>query len=68
MFRNLDAEQARLNMNNQKMAELLGYKDRKSYEIKKATGTFTLTDAKKLARYFGVSMDYLFETVADKEK
>ena len=68
MFRNLDAEQARLNKNNQKMAELLGYKDRKSYEIKKATGTFTLTDAKKLARYFGVSMDYLFETVADKEK
>lgn len=68
MFRNLDAEQARLNKNNQQMAELLGYKDRKSYETKKATGTFTLTDAKKLARYFGVSIDYLFETAADKEK
>lgn len=67
MFRNLDAEQARLNKNNQQMAEYLGYKDRKSYETKKATGTFTLNDAKKLARLFGVTMDYLFETVADRE-
>ena len=67
MFRNLDAEQARLNKNNQWMAEYLGYKDRKSYETKKATGTFMLTDAKKLARLFGVTMDYLFETAADKE-
>ena len=65
MFRNLDAEQARLNKNNQWMAEYLGYKDRKSYETKKAT--VTLTDAKKLATLFGVSIDYLFETVADKE-
>ena len=65
MFRNLDAEQARRNKNNQQMAEFLGYKDRKSYETKKATGTFTLTDAKKLAKYFGVSMDYLFETEAE---
>ena len=68
MFRNLDAEQARLNKNNQWMAEYLGYKDRKSYETKKATGGFTLTDAKKLAKLFGVSIDYLFETAADKEK
>ena len=64
MFRNLDAEQARLNKNNQWMAEYLGYKD----ETKKATGTFTLTDAKKLARFFGVTMDYLFETVADRSE
>jgi hypothetical protein len=55
-------------MNNQEVAEYLGYKDRKSYEVKKATGTFTLTDAKKLAKLFGVSIDYLFETAADKEK
>ena len=66
MFRNLDAEQARHNKNNQQMAEELGYKDRKSYEIKKATGTFSLFDAKKLAQFFGVSMDYLFETAADR--
>jgi len=67
MFRNLNAEQKRLDMNNQKVAEYLGYKDRKSYEIKKATGTFTLVDAKKLAKLFGVSLDYLFETAADRE-
>ena len=66
MFRNLDAEQARLNKNNQEMAEVLGYKDRKSYETKKATGTFSLSDAKKLAQFFGVSMDYLFETAVDR--
>jgi hypothetical protein len=67
MFRNLNAEQRRLNMNNQEVAEYLGYKDRKSYEVKKATGTFTLTDAKKLAKLFGVTLDYLFETAADRE-
>ena len=66
MFRNLDAEQARLNKNNQWVAEYLGYKDRKSYETKKTTGGFTLTDAKKLAKLFGVSLDYLFETAADR--
>lgn len=67
MFRNLNAEQKRLDMNNQQVAEYLGYKDRKSYEIKKTTGTFTLADAKKLAKLFGVSLDYLFETAADRE-
>ncbi len=67
MFRNLNAEQRRLNMNNQQMAEYLGYKDRKSYETKKATGTFTLEDMRKLKNLFGVSMDYLFETDADRE-
>ena len=67
MFRNLNAEQRRLNMNNQQVAEFLGYKDRKSYEIKKSTGSFSLTDAKKLAKLFSVSLDYLFETDADRE-
>ena len=66
-LRNLDAKQARRKKNNQQMAEELGYKDRKSYEIKKATGTFSLSDAKKLAQFFGVSMDYLFDTKADRE-
>lgn len=67
MFRNLNAEQSRLDMTNQQVAEFLGYKDRKSYEIKKSTGTFSLTDAKKLAKFFGVSLDYLFETAEDRE-
>lgn len=68
MYRNLTAEQARYNLTNKQMAEdVLGFKDRKSYEVKKATGTFTLAEAKKLARYFGVTMDYLFETAEDRE-
>lgn len=67
MFRNLNAEQRRFNLNNQQMAEFLGFKDRKSYETKKATGTFTLSEAKKLVRLFGVSFDYLFETEEERE-
>ena len=68
MFRNLDAEQARFDLNNQEMATYLGYKDRKSYETKKANGTFSLMDCKKLAQLFGVTMDYLFETEEDRER
>ncbi len=66
MFRNLNAEQRRFGLNNQQMAELLKFKDRKSYEIKKATGSFTLPEAKALAKYFGVSLDYLFETADER--
>lgn len=68
MFRNLNAEQKRFDLNNQQMAEYLGFKDRKSYETKKATGTFTLTEAKKLVKLFGVSFDYLFETAEEREE
>lgn len=66
MFRNLNAEQKRFNMNNQQLAEFLGFKDRKSVEVKKATGAFTLPECKKLARHFGVTLDYLFETAEDR--
>ncbi len=67
MFKNLNAEMARHDLTTQDMAELLGYKSRKSFEVKKSAGDFTLKEAKYLARYFKVSMDYLFETSADKE-
>lgn len=35
MFRNLNAEQRRFNMSNQQLAEFLGFKDRKSIEVKR---------------------------------
>lgn len=60
MFRNLNAEQARFDKTNQQMADFLGV-TRKTYETKKATGTFTLSEVKKLCEYFGVTFEYLFE-------
>lgn len=61
LFRNLEAEQARNGLNNKEAADILGL-SRVSYEKKKKLGSFTLTEAKKLAARFGVSVDYLFET------
>lgn len=61
MFRNLEAEQARLNFTNQQMAEKLGM-SRVSYENKKKSGKFTALEAKKLCKLFKVKFDYLFET------
>ena len=60
MFRNLEAEQARNGLNNKEAADILGL-SRVSYEKKKKLGSFTLTEAKKLAKRFGVGVDYLFE-------
>lgn len=60
MFRNLNAEQARFDMTNQQMADFLGL-TRRTYETKKSTGTFTLSEVKKLCEYFNVTFEYLFE-------
>lgn len=61
MFRNLEAEQARIGFTNQQMAEKLGI-SRVSYESKKKTGKFTALEAKRLCRIFNVKFDYLFQT------
>lgn len=66
MFRNLEAEQARNGLNNKEAADILGL-SRVSYEKKKKLGSFTLTEAKKLAKRFGVSVDYLFEDTDHKQ-
>lgn len=67
MFKNLNAEMARHDLTTDDMAEILGYKARKTFEIKRKSGDFTLNEAKCLARYFHVTVDYLFETATDKE-
>lgn len=67
MFKNLNAEMARHDLTTEDMAGILGYKSRKTFETKKKTGDFTLDEAKFLARYFKVTVDYLFEAVADKD-
>lgn len=61
MFRNLYAEEARHNQTNITMGKMLGI-DPVTYSRKKKNGTFTVTEAKKLAEFFGVSFEYLFET------
>lgn len=61
MFKNLNAEQARLSLTNQNVADKIGI-SRVSYENKKKTGKFTALEAKKLCKLFNVKFDYLFAT------
>ena len=61
MFRNLEAEQARLGLSNSDVAEKLGI-SRNSYENKKKTGKFTTFEIKMLCKLFRCKFDYLFQT------
>lgn len=61
MFRNLDAEQARHAMTNEDVAKILDV-SRVTYESKKKTGKFTLSEIKSLCSLFSCGFDYLFET------
>lgn len=59
VFANLDAEQARNGMTNQNVADYLGL-SRLSYENKKKTGKFYVTEITKLCKLFNCSFEYLF--------
>lgn len=61
MFRNLDAEQARMGLTNSDVAMKLEI-SRVSYENKKKSGKFTTFEIKKLCQLFGCKFDYLFST------
>ena len=65
MFRNLYAEEARHNQTNITMGKMLGI-DPVTYSRKKKNGGFTVTEAKKMTEFFGVSFEYLFKTEADE--
>jgi hypothetical protein len=39
-----------------------------TYSRKKKDGNFTITEAKKLTEFFGVSFEYLFKTDADRSE
>jgi transcriptional regulator with XRE-family HTH domain len=65
MFRNLYAEEARRNQNNITMGKMLGM-DPVTYSREKKNGNFTVTEAKKLLEFFGVSFEYLFKTEETK--
>ncbi len=61
MFRNLEAEQARLGMKNQQVADILQI-SRVSYESKKKTGKFQVFEIYKLCQLFKCDFEYLFST------
>ena len=60
MFRNLEAEQARLRLTNEEVAKYLSL-SRISYESKKKTGNFKFGEIEKLLDLFKVKFEYLFE-------
>lgn len=60
MYRNLDAEQARCKLSNEKMAAFLGI-SRVSYENKKRSGKFSVPQAQALCDLFKCDFAYLFE-------
>lgn len=60
MFRNLRAEQARLDLTDADMGKKLGI-TREAYIKKKKSGFFTLAEIRTMLSLFGVSFEYLFE-------
>lgn len=67
MFRNLEAEQARLGYTNTDVAKKLGI-SRVSYENKKKNGKFTTLEIKSLCKLFKCKFDYLFYTDGEGEE
>lgn len=67
MFRNLEAEQARLGYTNTDVAKKLGI-SRVSYENKKKNGKFTTLEIKSLCKLFKCKFDYLFYTDGEREE
>ncbi len=65
MFRNLEAEQARLGKSNLEMANILNV-SRVTYENKKKTGEFSRSQITTLLNLFKCSFEYLFADDAEK--
>lgn len=63
MFPNLQAEQGRNGMTNQAVADVLQL-TRASYEQKKRSGNFTVSECKVLCELFKTSFEYLFNEEA----
>lgn len=63
MFPNLQAEQGRNGMTNQAVADVLNI-TRASYEQKKKSGNFTVSECKALCQLFKTSFEYLFNEKA----
>lgn len=61
MFPNLNAEQARRGLTDEKVAALIGIK-RAGYGRKKQNGRFLVDEALSLCKIFGCKFEYLFAT------
>ena len=61
MYPNLKAEQARKGLTNKEVADVLGL-SRVTYESKKKSGRFTVSESKALCDFFECDFDYLFST------
>lgn len=59
MFPNLQAEQARNKMTNQQVADYLGI-SRRTYEQKKTSGRFVVSECNRLCVLFKCDFPYLF--------
>lgn len=66
MFRNIDAEQARKKLSNADIAKYLGI-SRITYERKKKSGGFILSEIKLMMKLFDCTFDYLFMTDEEQE-
>ena len=64
MFPNLEAEQTRNGHTNEYVAEHLGI-SRRTYENKKRSGSFRLSEVKTLCEMYQMPLDYLFADVND---
>ena len=67
MYPNIDAEQARLRLNNAEVAKKLKMHPY-TYGQKKLQGGFSVEDAQIMCDLFQVPFDYLFKTEADAKK
>lgn len=67
MLRNLNAEQARADLSNQEVANILGI-SRVTYEKKKNTGNFTRSEITKLLDLFRCKFEYLFVMDEDEQQ
>ena len=65
MFRNLDAERARLGETTAQVASLLGI-SRTSFEKKTKSGKFTVLEVNLLLRHYAAEYSYLFEPHNDQ--
>lgn len=61
MFPNLKAEQARRNLTNSAVAEIIGIKA-DGYERRIRTGRFLASECLQLCKMFNCSFEYLFAT------
>ena len=59
MFDNLQAEQARKRLTNEEVSKTLGI-SRVSYENKKKSGKFVVSEISKLCKLFNCDFEYLF--------